>query len=120
MLRARGTAADYFMHSGRAHPVNNDKSDHQGGGSNYGARFLPFAAAKSDEARADALFPYLEWWALAHAKLIHVKRHVDLRDSPSTYSGTAHLYGGWHKGADGGRIAHLLHEPPRRRRRRRL
>ena len=90
LLRAEGVQADYFMHSGKAHPVNMNKDSH-----GYGARYLPLSKAKNDEERADLLFPYLEWWALAHAKTILVKRHMDLRTSPSTYSGSAHLYGSW-------------------------
>jgi hypothetical protein len=97
LLRAEGVSADYFMHSGRAHPVNTKK-----GSAHFGARFLPLAQAKDDEERADLLFPYLEWWALAHSRVILVKRHMDLRTSPSTYSGSAHLYGGWYEGGGGG------------------
>ena len=66
LLRAQGVEADYFMHSGKAHPVNKNKNDAHG----YGARYLPLSRAKNDEERADLLFPYLEWWALAHAKTI--------------------------------------------------
>jgi len=45
--------------------------------------------------QADLLFPFLEWWALAHSRFIVVRRGENLRAAGSTYSGTAHLYGGW-------------------------
>jgi hypothetical protein len=53
------------------------------------------SSIKSDQKRADSLFPYLEWWALAHSRAIDVRRHEQLKPGSSTYSGSAHLYGGW-------------------------
>ena len=52
-------------------------------------------AIGDDEALAGSLFPYLEWWALAHSATIAVHRHEALAPGQSTYSGTAHMYGGW-------------------------
>jgi hypothetical protein len=53
------------------------------------------SAIKTNQQRADSLFPYLEWWALAHARSIEVRRHLKLQPGTSTYSGSAHMYGGW-------------------------
>ena len=61
---------------------------------NFGRHVHP-SAIHSDQKRADSLFPYLEWWALAHARFIVVRRGELLKAAGSTYSGTAHLYGGW-------------------------
>jgi len=111
LLRAQGVMADYVALSGTAHPV--DKQTGNG-------RFVQYEAVApikglntsqslsnsvgagsesspkaDDERKADALFPYLEWWALAHSKTIVVRRGEGLTNAPSTYSGTAHMYGGW-------------------------
>eukprot|EP00614_Pseudopedinella_elastica_P016040 CAMPEP_0172645744 /NCGR_PEP_ID=MMETSP1068-20121228/239889_1 /TAXON_ID=35684 /ORGANISM="Pseudopedinella elastica, Strain CCMP716" /LENGTH=585 /DNA_ID=CAMNT_0013459989 /DNA_START=409 /DNA_END=2166 /DNA_ORIENTATION=+ len=88
MLRAQGCEADFFMFSTASHPVDR----HKGGG--FGRHVNP-NAVKTDEELAHALYPYLEWWALAHSRLIHAYRHERLMPSSSTYSGSAHLYGGW-------------------------
>ena len=54
------------------------------------------AAGDSEQKKqADLLFPFLEWWALAHSRFIIVRRGENLKAAGSTYSGTAHLYGGW-------------------------
>jgi hypothetical protein len=120
LLRAQGVMADYVALSGTAHPVdkqtgkgrfvqyeavapatrsntNHSSSD----GFRAGAEISPSA---DDERKADALFPYLEWWALAHSKTIVVRRGEGLSKAPSTYSGTAHLYGGWSSAHSHGRV----------------
>ena len=86
LVRAQGGEADYFMVATAAHPVS-DKA------ANFG-RHVPPASIRDAAARADALFPYLEWWALAHSRAIEVHRSESLSPGASTYSGTAHIYGG--------------------------
>jgi hypothetical protein len=75
-------------HDEKQHPT----TAHFGGGN--GAA-VAAAAAAAQKRQADLLFPYLEWWALAHARFIVVRRGELLKAAGSTYSGTAHLYGGW-------------------------
>jgi len=90
---------DFFMLSGQAHPVSSKAGS-------KGARYVSgYSALDSDELRADALFPLLEWWALAHSRVILVRRRLSLAEAPSTYSGTAHLYGGWSNKHPGGHVA---------------
>jgi len=89
MIRAQGVEADYFMLSGTTHPVGKNA-----GGSSSG-RHYNVKDLHNDEIKAHSFFPYLEWWALAHSKVIYVHRHQTLSTAPSTYSGSAHIYGGW-------------------------
>jgi hypothetical protein len=82
---------EFFAWSGTPHPVDingNHRSDKTPGQDNTG----PALGSKED---ADLLFPYLEWWALAHSRFILVRRGLDLKPLGSTFSATAHLYGGW-------------------------
>jgi hypothetical protein len=126
LLRARGVAADYAALSGTAHPVDKEAGNgrfvqyHAAGASavvgrsanngttanDVGAGAGRFSTA-DDERKADALFPYLEWWALAHSKAIFVRRGEGLSKAPSTYSGTAHLYGSWSAAHPRGRVPQL-------------
>eukprot|EP00613_Pedinella_sp_CCMP2098_P071423 CAMPEP_0171931880 /NCGR_PEP_ID=MMETSP0993-20121228/29839_1 /TAXON_ID=483369 /ORGANISM="non described non described, Strain CCMP2098" /LENGTH=431 /DNA_ID=CAMNT_0012572015 /DNA_START=200 /DNA_END=1494 /DNA_ORIENTATION=- len=79
---------EFFSWSGTPHPVDID-GNHR---SDSGQDSKPQIGSKED---ADLLFPYLEWWALAHSRFILVRRGLDLKPVGSTFSATAHLYGGW-------------------------
>jgi hypothetical protein len=53
------------------------------------------AALLEQKKQADLLFPYLEWWALAHSRFLIVRRSVKLHEWGSTFSKTAEIYGNW-------------------------
>ena len=84
--------ADFSAFAGHAHPVDLN-NDHRivGDGNDHYERLRRMSA----EATADLCSPFLEWWALAHSRSILVRRGEELRAASSTFSGTAHLYGGW-------------------------
>ena len=64
-------------------------------GRHIAAASATFIAAP-EAARGSALFPFVEWWALAHSRVVETHRSKRLvPGSQSTYSGTARLYGGW-------------------------
>jgi hypothetical protein len=82
---------DFFSFAGTPHPVDIN-------GNKRSTRVGEAAHTDSEKERHDTanlLFPYLEWWALAHSRHILVRRGLDVLTIGSTYSGTAHLYGGW-------------------------
>ena len=84
--------ADFSSFAGHAHPVDLH-NDHRVIGA--GAPWKERLAALTPKETADLCAPYLEWWALAHSRTILVRRGEALSAASSTFSGTAHLYGGW-------------------------
>ena len=82
-----GAEVDYFAFSGTPHPVDINGNHRSDAGHDE--------HTVDPKAQADLLFPYLEWWALAHSRSILVRRGLDLKPSGSTFSGTAHWFGGW-------------------------
>ena len=66
LVRAQGVGADFVTLAGASHPVAGDKVDSDTAGSaskvkKGGERFITLASLADDAAKADALFPYLEW-----------------------------------------------------------
>jgi hypothetical protein len=86
---------DFFSFSGISHPVDIDGNNRHSPHRENSAGPSTFESEEVLKSTADLLFPYLEWWALAHSRDILVRRGSDLKPIGSTYSGTAHLYGGW-------------------------
>ena len=75
---------DFSAYPGHAHPIdlhNNQKV--LGAGAEHYKRLREM----SRDATADLCAPFLEWWGLAHARKILVRRGEDLRAASSTYSG---------------------------------
>lgn len=86
--------ACYFSFEGISHPVDIDGNKRTDTSTKVKSKTIVSESAER-RASADVMFPYLEWWALAHSRVILVRRGIDLKPIGSTYSGTAHLYGGW-------------------------
>jgi hypothetical protein len=100
-----GAEVNYFTFTGTAHPVDIKGSFRTDPRSckHFCHKDNPHSSMWLDKpVIADLLVPFLEWWALAHARAVVGRRgrgkELVLKDAPSTFSSTARIYGGWASG----------------------